>query len=513
MKSLVVRGKKLSLDDATQFLDAPSMKVSLAPDVIRRLNKVRTFIEHVAEGSHPVYGVNTGLGSLAKKRIRRHEITFLQENIIVSHAVGVGEPFSIPLSRLIMLLRAHVLAQGYSGITVKTLERIVRFLNEGITPIIPSKGSVSASGDLAPLAHIALTLIGRGLVMHGGVQKSASATLRECRLKPLTLEAKEALALVNGTQATLAVLIAALHKAINLAKVADITGSLSVEGDLASRKPFDPRIAKLHPHPGHAATAKNIRRLISGSRIIASHHDCSRVQDPYSFRCIPQVHGAIKDALRFVRETVTYELESCTDNPLVFVREKEILSGGNFHAEPLAIAADLLSIALAELGSIAERRVAILVAPLEGEIPGSFLVSRSGLNSGLMMPHVTMSALVSENKSFAHPASIDSIPTSGGQEDHVSMGLIAARKALMIAENVESILAIELLAACQAIDRHREPRTPGKGTQAVYALVRKASPRIDEDREYRKDINACCQLVRSGSVVKAAEKAVGNLSL
>lgn len=510
--TIFLRGKGLTLAQVEEFLkDDVDVRVHAA--VNKRLARVRSFVEKKLGSQKPFYGINTGFGLLAGKRVSDNELDELQENLVMSHAVGVGEPFETSIVRLIMLLRANVLAMGHSGIRPETLELLVQFINRGISPIIPRKGSVSASGDLAQLAHVALAMIGKGEVEFEGSRMLASTALSRAGLRAVQLKAKEGIALINGTQATAAVASMVMLKAEQLIKVADIVGTIAIEGDKASRRPFDPRVHRVRPHPGQISTARNVRRLISGSQIIASHSKCTRVQDPYSFRCIPQVHGAVKDVYRAARRTIEIELGSCTDNPLLFDRHDEILSGGNFHAEPLGLFMDSLSVAIAELGNISERRMAILTAPLQRELSTKFLVKNAGLNSGLMIPHVAMAALASENKCLAHPACVDSIPTSGGQEDHVSMGLIAARKAYDIAENVAKILAIELMAACQAIDLSGDGKRPGKGTEAVYKLVREKVPYIDRDREFQYDIAQCISLVEDGSIIRAAESIIGPLSI
>ncbi len=506
-----IDGRAFTLPEIERFLEGE--KVDISPSALKRVEQVRAFVEETLKSDKPYYAINTGVGLLSNKRISQKNLEKLQENLVVSHAVGVGEPFTIPTSRLIMLLRANVLAQGYSGIRVETLKLIVDMLNDGIVPVIPRQGSVGASGDLAPLAHLALAMIGRGEVFYKGKRVAAKKALSSCRLKPVKLAVKEGIALINGTQAMLAMGVLSLVRLENLLRVADIVGAMSIEGDSASKRPFDSRIQALRPHPGQIATAGNVRKLIAGSRIIASHKNCKRVQDPYSFRCIPQVHGAAKDAIAYARDVLMREMGSCTDNPLIFAGDRDILSGGNFHGEPLALAMDTMSMAVAELGNISERRVAILTAPLAGELKEKFLTPEAGINSGLMIPHVTMSALVSENKVLAHPASVDSIPTSGGQEDHVSMGTFAARKAVVIIRNVEEILAIELFAACEAIDLQQKRGRPGKGTGAVYDLVRKSVPKISGDREFRLDMQRCAELIRSGKVVKTAEKSCGKLKV
>jgi len=502
-------GGSFSLDTLRSFLDGE--KVAVAQSSRKRLRRVRAFVEDALDSDRVYYAINTGFGLLSDKVIPRRDLEKLQENLILSHAVGVGEPFSADIVRLIMLLRANVLALGYSGVREETLDLLVGMINRGVHPVIPKQGSVGASGDLAPLAHLALCMIGRGEAVFRGRRMPARKALAGAGLAPVSLAAKEGIALINGTQAMAAMGALALIKLDNLIKVADVVGAMSVEGDSASRRPFDARLASLRPHPGHAATAANVRRLIAGSQIIASHRNCTRVQDAYSFRCIPQVHGAVKDQLAYARAVILRELGSCTDNPIIFADDGEIVSGGNFHGEPLALATDSMAMAVAELGSISERRVAILMTPLSGEIDEKFLTPESGINSGLMIPHVTMSSLVSENKVLCHPSSVDSIPTSGGQEDHVSMGTFAARKALRVIANVEEILAIELFAACEAIDLQRDRGRPGKGTGAAYKLVRESVPEIKCDREFRLDMARCAEMVRSGDLVARAEKACGKL--
>jgi len=504
-------GSALSFDNLSAFLDGANVAVS--KKAASRINKVRAFVEERLSSDIAYYGINTGFGNMANTRIGYEKLDKVQENLIVSHAVGVGKPFSLNLSKLMMLLRANVLAAGYSGIRLETLEFLINLINRNMIAVIPSQGSVGASGDLAPLSHIALTLMGKGEMFYNGLIMPSAEVFAQERITPITLKAKEGIALINGTQAMTALAAFAHIRAKNLIKAADIIGALSVEGDLASIVPFDKRIHALRPHPGQKVTASNLKRMLEGSEIIKSHKNCGRVQDPYSFRCMPQVHGAVKDAVAYSRSVIERELGSCTDNPLIFESDGDILSGGNFHGEPVAIAMDTFAIAIAELGSISERRVAILNTPLEGEIAARSLVKNSGLNSGLLPAHVTMSSLVSENKGICHPASVDSIPTFGGQEDHVSMGTTAARKALRVLENVERILSIELFAACQAIDLQKGRGHSGRGTSVIYDLVRQIVPSIDSDREYRKDMDECFELLRSGTLVAAAEDAVSELNL
>ncbi|MBI4211077.1 MAG: histidine ammonia-lyase [Deltaproteobacteria bacterium] len=504
MKKIVLDGSALKLHVLKTFL-TNDVAIELSDKSRQGLVEVRTFIDRKLQDGGTYYGINTGFGRLARERISHDDLLTLQHNIVVSHAAGVGEPFSSTTSRLIMLLRANCLAAGYSGISPETLDLLLSLLNHHITPIIPSKGSVSASGDLAPLAHIALSLLGKGTCRFQEKIVSTSEALKACNLRPVTLKPKEGLALVNGTQATLAVAVQALITAEHLSTIADIAGALSLEADRASLTPFDPRLQALRPQPGQLQTAENILRFTADSSIMKGHAHCSRVQDPYSFRCIPQVHGAVKDALDHVRKVVEAELGSITDNPILFPDTDEIISGGNFHAEPLGFAMDFLSIAFTKLGAMSERRVAILLNPLDDELPSRFLTPAPGLNSGYMIPHVTMSALVSENKSLSYPASVDSIPTSGNQEDHVSMGLIAAKKAMTILENVERIFAIELLAACQAIDLQQEKQRPGKVTGAVYDYIRQHVPFAEKDREFGVDMAMVLHLMQTGRILDCSE--------
>lgn len=409
--------------------------------------------EKLLHSDNSLYAINTGFGKLAKVRIPPEKTAQIQENLIYSHAVGVGEPLPEPVSRLTVLLRANVLAQGYSGVRPEVVSLLCELVNKQITPVIPSQGSVGASGDLAPLAHVAKALLGEGEVWYQGTRRKGSEVFAKTGLKALPLQAKEGLSLINGTQVSLAIAWDVLLQTERLLKVADITGAISVEGDFASHKPFEERLIRLRPHSGALKTAANLRKLLEKSKIAEAHADCGRVQDPYSLRCIPQVHGAVKEAYQFAKKILEIELNATTDNPLVFADAGEVISGGNFHGEPIALAMDALSIALADLGSISERRVAILIDPPQNEIPTQFLIPEPGINSGFMIPQYVMSALVSENKTLAHPAMVDSIPTSAGQEDHVSMSCWAARKAKQIADNVEKILGIELWAGLKSCTR------------------------------------------------------------
>jgi histidine ammonia-lyase len=442
--------------------------------------------------------VTTGLGKLADQRIEPSEVKQLQLNVVRSHAAGVGEPLTREETRGLLLLRANVLARGYSGVRPVIADYLLTLLNRDILPVIPSRGSVGASGDLAPLAHLALTLIGEGEAVVNGRRKSGRAALLACGLKALHLEAKEGLSLVNGTQAMLSLGLLALRRCEQLVDAADVAGALSLEALKGTPVAFDARIHRLRPHQGQMTVAANLRALAAGSRIRASHVDCPRVQDAYSLRCMPQVHGAVRDALDYVRRTLTVEINSVTDNPIVFPGKGEVVSGGNFHGQPLGLVLDHLAIAMTELASISERRIERLTNPEYGDLP-PFLSPDPGLNSGFMLAQVTAAALASENKVLSHPASVDSIPTSGNREDHVSMGMGAALKLKSVLTNVEHILAIELLCAAQGVDFHR-PLEPGTGSRRTMRLIRRAVPRLTTDRALAPDIERVRTMVAEGAV-------------
>lgn len=472
--------------------------VRLAARARRRMAASQAVVRQAARGSAPVYGINTGFGKLADQRIPPPDIAQLQRNLVRSHAAGVGPPLAKDETRGILLLRANVLARGYSGVRPLLVDYLLTLLNRDILPVIPSRGSVGASGDLAPLAHVALLLIGEGDAVAGSRRLSGRAALKQAGLPPLQLEAKEGLSLVNGTQAMLSLGLLALRRCDILADTADLAGALSLEALKGTPVAFDDRIHRLRPYPGQRAVAANLRALLAGSEIRLSHMDCPRIQDAYSLRCMPQVHGAVRDALAYVRQTLTIEVNSVTDNPLVFPDRQDILSGGNFHGQPLGLALDHLAIAMTELASIAERRIERLINPEYGDLP-PFLSPHPGLNSGLMIAQVTAAALTSENKVLSHPASVDSIPTSGNREDHVSMGMGSALKLGRILDNCETILAIELLCAAQGLDFHR-PLRPGAGARAALKLIRRRVPRLEEDRPLAPDIERLRSLVASGSL-------------
>jgi len=468
-----------------------------------RIAKSAAAVERILAKGTPIYGVNTGFGKLASVRIDDADLATLQRNIVLSHAAGVGEPIAQPIARLMMALKLASLAQGASGVKPETIALLGAMLDRGLTPIIPSQGSVGASGDLAPLSHLAATLIGVGEIIVDGARKPAWEALAHTGLKPLSLGPKEGLALLNGTQFSTACALAGLFEAETAFQTALVTGALSTDAAKGSDAPFDPRIHALRPHRGQRETADALRALLAGSAIRASHLiDDKRIQDPYCLRCQPQVMGAVLDVLRQAACTLEIEANSVSDNPLIFADTDEALSGGNFHAEPVAFAADMIAMALCEIGSLAERRIAMLVDASLSNLP-AFLTERSGLNSGFMIPQVTAAALVSENKQRAYPASVDSIPTSANQEDHVSMAAHGARRLLPMAENVTSVIGIELLAAAQGCDFHGELRS-SKALEAVRAVVRSHVPTLTDDRFFHPDLEAAAALVRSGAVAEAA---------
>ncbi|HKZ53643.1 MAG TPA: histidine ammonia-lyase [Candidatus Acidoferrales bacterium] len=465
---------------------------ALAAAARAAMERSRAVVDKFAAGDAVVYGVTTGFGDLAQVKIPTDQLRAVQLNLLRSHASGVGEPLSETESRATLLLRANVLAKGFSGTRVVIVERLCQMLDHGVHPVIPSRGSVGASGGLAPLSHLALVLLGEGEAYVNGVRVSGGDALRRAGIEPVQLEAKEGLSLINGTQPSLAVGLLALLEAENLVETADVAAGLSLDALRGTPMAFDERIHRLRPFSGQLRTAANLRRLNEGSEIRQSHIDCPRVQDAYSLRCTPQVHGAVRDALAYVRGIFETELNAGTDNPLVFAEQDEVVSGGNFHGQPLALALDVLGIALVQLGNISERRAERLVNPALSGLP-PFLTRQPGVNSGFMMAQVTAAALASENKGLAHPASVDSIPTSSN-EDFVSMSMGAALKTRQIVDNVRTILAVELLCACQGIDLLAPLKTGHLAAQAL-AAVRRVVPTLEQDRILAPDIEAVRQLI------------------
>jgi histidine ammonia-lyase len=524
MQALHINGNDLTLE-ATREVALEHRPVLLAPDAREAVNRARAVVEELVASNHVSYAITTGVGKLSDVRIAGDQIRELQVNLVRSHAVGVGEPLSIPETRAMMLLRANSLAKGHSGVRAIVIDTLCEMLNRKVTPVVPSQGSVGASGDLAPLAHLALAMIGEGECFdEKGIRTASAPVLRNAQVKPLVPEAKESVSLINGTQAMLAVGTLALLAAETLVDSADVVGALTLDALRGTDVAFDERIHRARPHAGQTKTAANLRHMLEGSQIRESHRDCGRVQDAYSLRCIPQVHGAVRDTLSHCREVFQIEANSAVDNPLVFMGTKrvetavpgrqpdhrsatndaEVLSGGNFHGEPVAFALDFLGIALSALAGISERRLERLVNPALNEGLPPFLAPDAGLNSGFMMPQVTAAALVSENKVLAHPASVDSITTSGNKEDYVSMGMTAALKLRRIVENARNVLSIEAMAAAQALDFMLPLKTSPRG-QKAHDAIRSVSPRMERDRAMYGDLTRIAQVIAEGKLKTALE--------
>ena len=484
--------------------------VQLAPDAMPRIVASRAYVDALVAADRTVYGITTGFGRLASVRIAAGDVRQLQRNLLVSHAMGVGLPLSTEVVRAMLLLRAQSLSFGFSGIRLQVIELLLECLNRGVHPVIPSQGSVGASGDLAPLAHMALPLIGEGKAEFRGSLLSGREALRQAGLDPVVLEAKEGLALINGTQAMTAIGTLLVHDAQRLSTLADIAGAMSLEALKGTAAAFDARVTTVRAHPGAAVVAGNLRRLAADSPIHASHAGCEKLQDAYSLRCMPQVHGASRDALTHVHDVITRECNAVTDNPLVFAETDHVISAGNFHGQPVALVMDYAKVAIAELANISERRVEHMLDPAVSGLP-AFLSMQGGLNSGLMISQYTAASLVSENKVLAHPASVDSIPTSANQEDHVSMGTTSARQCAMILENSTWVIAIELLNAAQALDFH-QPLVPGPGVGAARDALRRVVPPLETDRMLTPDLEAVRAIMLDGSLCAAVESVIGALA-
>ncbi|HEV2342137.1 MAG TPA: histidine ammonia-lyase [Candidatus Acidoferrales bacterium] len=501
-KTIPISGNDLTLGKLYQIV-YEGFEATLASEARTRMEASRSVVERLGASKTAVYGVNTGFGALASVRIEPGQIRDLQFNLVRSHACGVGAPLAEDETRAMILLRANTLAKGFSGVRPVVVETLLAMLNADVLPVIPSQGSVGASGDLAPLAHLALVAIGEGEAVYKGEKMAGGAAMKAARIAPLELEAKEGLALLNGTQGMLALLSLALREAEILSDTADVAAALSLDALRGTPAPFDDRIARIRPFPGHSETARNITRLNRGSEIRESHRSPekdTRVQDAYSLRCTPQVHGAVRDSLSQVRTTLSIELNAATDNPLVFAESGEVISGGNFHGQPLAMAADQIAVALATLAGISERRVEHMTNPHTSLLP-AFLTADPGVNSGFMIAQVVAAALASEMKALATPHSVDTIPTSGDQEDYVSMGMSAARRLKRMLDALRNVIAIELLAACQGIDFHAPLKT-GVEARKAYDAVRAASPVVHTDRALAPDINAVSELVSRGDFQK-----------
>ena len=516
-----IKGEGVTIDDVWRVAGGEAIGGTIAAwrgehvrlsDVARaRMRESRSYIEEAIAKGDVIYGVNTGFGAFSSVRISDADIEALQKNLIRSHSVGVGEPFTRAETRAIMFLRANTLARGHSGVRPEIVEKIIEFLNHDIVPVIPSQGSVGASGDLAPLAHLALALMGEGEVWSAaGTRHKTIEVLQANHLQPLQLKAKEGLSLINGCQVMTAVGLLAARRAHNLVLQADLAGAMSLEALRGTRSAFDPLIAETRPHPGERKTARNLLRLLGEtSEIAKSHEDCDRVQDAYSLRCMPAVHGAVKDSLLRAIETLEIEANASTDNPLVFAKEGKVLSCGNFHGEPVAFQLDFLAISLAAIGSISECRISKLINPNFSRLP-AFLAVDGGLNSGMMIVQVAAAALVSENKIHTHPASVDSIPTSVDKEDHVSMGTIAARKLRRVVDNLENILAMEMLCSMQALSLLK-PLRPAAGVAAAFDRLERYVPLARQDRVFGDDIRTICHHIASGELLTLVTQKIGEL--
>ncbi len=500
-------GGHLTLD-AVVAVARDRAPVTLSESAREAVRRARAMVDELVAARRPVYGITTGFGKFHDIIISSEDTERLQRNLIMSHACGVGDPLDEESVRAMVLLRAQALAKGHSGIRMETLQLLMEMLNRGVHPVVPEQGSLGASGDLAPLAHMCLPLLGLGEAFYNGERLPGAEALDRAGLKPVELSSKEGLALINGTQCMTGIGALTLYDGLNLLKVADIAAALTAEALGAIPAAWDPRIQALRFHPGQAKTAENLRRLVEGSKLVTAPGEV-RTQDPYTLRCIPQVHGASRTALAHVAEVIGWEINAVTDNPLLFPEDGDVISGGNFHGQPVALAMDYLGIALSELANIAERRIERLVNPQLSGLP-AFLTLNGGLNSGYMIPQYTAASLVSENKVLAHPSSVDSIPSSANQEDHVSMGTIGARKARKILQNATRVLAIELMCAAQAVE-FADPAGLAPATRAVYDAIREQIPPLRKDRVLAPEIELVVDLIRSGHILRAAEEATGPL--
>ncbi len=512
MVDIVIDGGPVTAEQMVRVFHGGDAAVELAPAAVAAIERARETVVRAAAGDAPVYGVNTGFGALSGRSIDRADAAQLQVNLLRSHATGVGHPLPPAMVRGMLLLRARTLAQGHSGIRVEVVQRLIDLLNLDLLPVVPDRGSVGASGDLAPFAHLALPLIGEGELRSGDRVGPAAEMLAEHGLVPLTLEPKEGLSLLNGTEGMLAWGFLGLHRLRRLAAAADVAAAMSVEALLGSARPFEARIHALRPHPGQVAVADNLERLLAGSEITASHRDSDHaVQDAYSLRCAPQVHGAVRDVIEYAAQIFAIEAGSVVDNPIVFPDDGDVVSGGNFHGQPLAFALDFLAIAATELANVSERRTDRLLDPDHSSGLPAFLAAEPGLQSGYMLTQYTSAALVAESRVLAHPASVESIPTSGSQEDHVSMGWGAGRKLAYVLDNATRVVAIEALCAAEGL-RYREPLQPSPATAAVLARIREGVPPLTSDRALSADIETVADLVQGGDLAAAAESEIGPLS-
>lgn len=507
MAKVVINGQDLTIQDVVNVA-RHNYKVELSNDAEKKIQKARELVDRFVANGRVEYGITTGFGKFSDVVISKEDTKTLQRNLIISHACGVGEPLDIEIARAIMLLRANALSKGYSGARVSTVKTLIEMLNRGVSPVVFEKGSLGASGDLAPLSHMVLVMIGEGEAFYNGERMPGRVAMEKAGIEVIELVEKEGLALINGTQVMTAVGALTIHDAMNLSKAADVVASMTAEGLRGITDAYYHRVHEVRPQPGQMKCAKNMLTLLEGSSLTTRQGEL-RVQDAYSLRCIPQIHGASKDAIEYVRRVIETEINSATDNPLIFEDEDRVISGGNFHGQPVALAMDFLGIALSELANVSERRIERLVNYQLNDLP-AFLTKKGGLNSGFMIAQYSAAALVSENKVLAHPASVDSIPSSANQEDHVSMGTIAARKARSILYNVSRVLGIEYLAASQAIYFRGDVKL-GRGTAPAYELIRKHIAPIEEDRIMYIEINKASELVNSGELVSEVIKHTGDI--
>lgn len=509
MPTLRLDGQSLSLDDLAPLARGADLQLSVTKDAKSAVKRARKLVEdHVAAGD-VIYGLTTGFGRLKSVAIATEDLETLQKNLVLSHCCGVGEPMLDEEVRIAQVLRLNGLVRGHSGVRASLVDTLVRLFNKGFTPVVPQQGSVGASGDLAPLSTMAATYMGYGKARIAGKTRTAKAALKAVGEDAIVLQAKEGLALINGTEIMKAIGVRSWLRSVNLSKAADAIAALSLESLLGSLKPFDDRLAVLKGSAGHRRTSANMRKLLKGSGVLASHADCDRVQDPYSLRCIPQVHGAYKAAVEHVGDVLSGEINAVTDNPVIFPETGETVSAGQFHGQPVSMVLDYLGLAACTIANISERRIEQLVNPDLSGLP-AFLTPKPGLNSGMMIAQVAAAALASENKVLAHPASVDSVPTSANQEDHVSMGVTAARKGRQILDNVENVLAIEYLCAAQGREFHKDLKA-GAGAEAAHELLRTRVKPLAADRSLQPDIEAARELIASGELVRAVEAAVGPL--
>ena len=507
MSTIRIDGNSLSLEDFIQVVRFDK-KVELTDDAKVKIDKARALVDEFVDNKKVVYGITTGFGKFSDVSISKEETKDLQRNLIISHACGVGNPLSLEMAKGVMLLRANALSKGNSGIRRSTVETLIEMINKNVIPVIPEKGSLGASGDLAPLSHMVLVMLGEGEAFYEGERLSGKDAMQKAGIETIELTSKEGLALINGTQVMTSVGAVTTYDAIKLMKLADVSASLTIEALNGITDAFDPRLHEVRPHEGQINTAKNLLRILADSGLTTKQGDI-RVQDAYTLRCTPQIHGGSRDALNYVKTKVDIEMNSVTDNPIIFPDDKVAFSGGNFHGQPMALTFDFLGIALAELANVSERRIERLVNPQLSNLP-AFLTEKGGLHSGFMIAQYSAASLVSENKVLAHPASVDSIPSSANQEDHVSMGTIAARKARDILDNVRNVLAIEILSSCQAIE-FGDPSKLGKGTKVAYNLVRQKVSKLVDDRVMYLDINKVYDLIKSNELIELVEKELGNL--